>query len=324
MELVLELLNRAKKVQSHIKLEGKSLSIGRSYDNDLVVRDPHVSPRHMSISCEEDKIILTDHDSLNGIRDEKNKRLDVQTSIQPGQVFVIGNQPFRIRSSLETVGETLKLTQLDYLSHCINRWYWALITAALLVASAILNEYLGAYAKIEWPKLILESLLPFILVFSASFLTTITAMLLRKEIKFFSIFISFSIVAFVIMMLNELKDIIGFNFGSGGFYSAYHFATHFLPVGLAAWFAFYFASNLSMRRTLITASLVGLCFSSFLYAKRSAGDRVFTQPRDKNFVLPNAYVLRSPESHVDWTTNSTALFAQAIKEAEALNATAKE
>ena len=63
---VIEVMNRSGQVLQRIPWAGKRLTVGRAYDNDIIVGDPYVCPHHLTISNMGGQLQFQDLGSLNG------------------------------------------------------------------------------------------------------------------------------------------------------------------------------------------------------------------------------------------------------------------
>ncbi len=72
---------------------GESLSIGRSSDNDLILRDPFVSKKHLIITKDEDQYFIEDAGSSNGTYVNKQRLVDA-VKLNNGDIIGIGDLEF--------------------------------------------------------------------------------------------------------------------------------------------------------------------------------------------------------------------------------------
>jgi hypothetical protein len=63
---VIEILNRSGQVLQRVPYRGGALSIGRAYDNDVIVGDPYVCPHHLLLEERAGVLSLSDRGSFNG------------------------------------------------------------------------------------------------------------------------------------------------------------------------------------------------------------------------------------------------------------------
>jgi hypothetical protein len=90
--LWIELLSRHRDVVARYRCAGETVSIGRAYDNDVVVDDPYVAAHHVRIvRGQEGSVIAEDLGSLNGLYSSDGRRCER---------IVLDDRPFRIGSTL--------------------------------------------------------------------------------------------------------------------------------------------------------------------------------------------------------------------------------
>lgn len=105
--LVLEVLDRFGKVKERHRITQFPVSIGRGYDNDIIIDDPYVSPRHIElIEDGEGHILITDRKSENGLFSlHPLQRHEILTA-EENQRIRIGHTDLRLRSNSYSVRET--------------------------------------------------------------------------------------------------------------------------------------------------------------------------------------------------------------------------
>ena len=99
---VLEVLDRSGRVQSRIPVEYGTLSLGRSPDNDVVLDDPYVDPRHAVLDVDVNGVRLRDLDSLNGAWLGGRRRIR-EAPLKAGESVQLGHSRVRLRSLSATV-----------------------------------------------------------------------------------------------------------------------------------------------------------------------------------------------------------------------------
>lgn len=81
-----------------IKLAGEFLRVGRSEDNEIVLKDPSVSRHHLNIYIKDDGIIIEDAGSRTGFF-VNGKARRMPTRLNEGDSLQIGEQRFLLRES---------------------------------------------------------------------------------------------------------------------------------------------------------------------------------------------------------------------------------
>jgi hypothetical protein len=87
---LLEVLDRDGHVKHYLPISGWPVSVGRSLDNDLVLDDAHVAPRHLRIDADETGAVFVEvGETLNGVR-AGGRRLAA------GERIAVGDRPLRL------------------------------------------------------------------------------------------------------------------------------------------------------------------------------------------------------------------------------------
>ncbi|MDR2031933.1 MAG: FHA domain-containing protein [Azoarcus sp.] len=95
----IETLSRNKEPVARVRAANGTATIGRGYDNDAIIDDPHVAPRHVRIRRDDGGALVADDlGSHNGLYDETGQRH--QTLRLTGDtLFRIGQTWLRVRES---------------------------------------------------------------------------------------------------------------------------------------------------------------------------------------------------------------------------------
>ena len=95
----LEILSRHHDVVQRHRCTGPVIRIGRGYDNDLVLDDPYVAPRHLRLSqTEAGTWLAEDLGSANGLRAEHGRARFDRLALDEDKIFRIGTTLLRLRS----------------------------------------------------------------------------------------------------------------------------------------------------------------------------------------------------------------------------------
>jgi hypothetical protein len=133
-----------KEVRYRHRVDALPIRIGRAYDNDVILDDPHASAHHATVEQEADGgLIIRDTGSRNGIL-HKRKRM-TELVIDGNTVFRLGHISLRIRASDFQVADEVADTTL----HNWEGWPPALSGLALLVCFAGLSTWLETTEKFE-------------------------------------------------------------------------------------------------------------------------------------------------------------------------------
>lgn len=142
----IEVLSRHHEVVARQRLVTNAVTIGRAYDNDIVLDDPHVAAHHLRlVHGDNDTWVAEDLGSVNGLYVDGERARREPVVLDAGTTLHIGTTGLRVRTSTYTVAEELPLLR------GMPRWPAALACLALVFALALLELWLGETTA---PKLI--------------------------------------------------------------------------------------------------------------------------------------------------------------------------
>jgi len=318
MELILEFLSKNGKVQKFERLSGQSFNIGRAYDNDIIVNDRYTSPHHLTLRIDNEAIWLEDRASLNGIRDTKNRALSSKTALGLNQTFVVGNQVLRIVDHTQNLQPTMKMTVFEYYIHRLDRWYWAVLSIALLGLFIGLEEYFFSFSEIVWPNKLSELMLIAAMPLAAATVLAVVTSLFQKEVRFFTSIIWISAILIMSIFSSFGISIINFNTGDGALYKLAKLFDLALFLMATVWIGAYLATHMSFKKITAFSVVITLCFITYDIMSEHAGDKVFTSPRQSISILPQSFLFTEAAQRQEWLENTSTLFAKASKEASEL------
>lgn len=103
----LEVLDRAGHVVQRIRLQTLPVLVGRSYENDVILDDPYVSPVHLRVRLIAGRLIAEDMDSVNGLYRDRERRRIPHMELTSGAELRIGHTRLRYRDRDFTVPAAL-------------------------------------------------------------------------------------------------------------------------------------------------------------------------------------------------------------------------
>jgi len=133
-----EILARQQDVASRQRFADTPITVGRAYDNDVVIDDPHVAAHHLRIERAEDgSLAATDLGSRNGLYLDHERTRRERVAIDGERALRIGNTWLRVRAANHAVPAEEALTKrLPY-------WPAALICIAGVFALEMLDLWLS-------------------------------------------------------------------------------------------------------------------------------------------------------------------------------------
>ena len=134
----LEVLNRNDEVQARHALPTLPVRIGRSYDNDIILDDPHVAPQHAVLELNEAGMQVRDLGSHNGIVHQNLRHAEL--ALNGDSIFRLGHSRLRVRPSHFPVAAELP----DQTNHNFEGATPALIGLLLIAIYALTNRWIDS------------------------------------------------------------------------------------------------------------------------------------------------------------------------------------
>lgn len=138
---LIEVLERDGTVRAHLPVLSWPIGIGRAYDCDVVLDDPHVAPRHAEIAPDADgRLIVTALDTLNGVRLGKRKLARGEQALLPDDGRLqLGHTRLRVRHAGETLAPERVLAATEFATAGLT-----LVLGLLCAALFAFNQWLDA------------------------------------------------------------------------------------------------------------------------------------------------------------------------------------
>jgi hypothetical protein len=107
----IEVLARDGEVLARERIDAPEARIGRAFDNDVVVNDPHVAPHHLRVYRGEDgELVAEDLGTLNGLYAEHGARRVERLSLARESSIRIGRTTLRVHDAAQPVAAEKLLT----------------------------------------------------------------------------------------------------------------------------------------------------------------------------------------------------------------------
>ena len=134
----IEVLSHHGDVATRHAIEHEEARIGRAFDNDIVVDDPHVAPHHLRIYRGEDgELVAEDMQSLNGLYPEHGAHRVAKLSLAREPGFRIGRTTLRVRDARHPVPPERLLTPPR------KHAQWAAMLGVVLLAVLLALQWLN-------------------------------------------------------------------------------------------------------------------------------------------------------------------------------------
>jgi len=294
--VILEIVGAEGKLPRIERISQNSVSIGRGYDNDIVLDDPYVDAHHLQLELNDEGLWhANDLNSENGTR--LAQQVIQEADIPLGAELIIGKTHIRLLAPTEGVAPTLLLHGFEHylLNFRSYKWMFSLVLSAL--ALRCLTVYLTSTDSdikfVEFFNAARDAVLGPIIIAA---LCSLIARLLRGESRFRPIFNLIMTVTIVAILFELVLNVIFYNFPSNDWRVFTQYLTNILVLTLVGYFILFLTTRLSNRARRVVAALSIIGFiSSYAIKQNSVNDRFTNYPQYDGKVLPPMVLFRDGE-----------------------------
>jgi len=311
VEIIIEEVTRGHKLLGRHKFLTNKVSIGRGYQNDIILADPHVCPEHVIIEYVNEQWQVLDQQSVNGTFLNETKQTADQHIIHSGDIIQLGKSKIRVIFPSHPVEQSISFTPfeglIDFVKQplvlALNISFFAFVTGVMFYLNQAADVNISQYLVRAVGATIMFALWPG-LVALISVLTKNDARIVAQ--------LAISFVLFNLMWLSDvLENIIEFNVSSNW---SIGWITSILPVVLAFalfWFNSYVGFQVSEKRRLVLASsLTALLFGGSFLVQLSNKPEFNYRPNYDATVMVPAFRFAPSSSIEKFARDSSTLFAK--------------
>ncbi|WDD99720.1 FHA domain-containing protein [Thalassomonas actiniarum] len=316
MEIIIEEISRGHKLLSRHKLDQSRVSIGRGYQNDIILTDPHVCAKHLNLEFNGESWLAHDEDTVNGSYLEKNKQSVNQHTINSGDIISLGKSQIRILFPDHPVEESLAFSPFESLINFMRHPTMLLTSISLFSLVAGIVFYLNKPVEVTFTQLLVPAIGMTMLFALWPLLIALISHLTKNDARVWNQ-LGVCFAFFNLMWLSDvIESVLDFNLSANWPIAG---LITLLPIGLAFvlfWLNCYIGFHMTAgRRLTIAASLTTLLFGgSYLIQLSNKPDFSINPQYNATIMTPG--FLFSPSSDVDsFIDDSRRLFGKAQKAA---------
>lgn len=154
MELIFEIVNRSGRSLERHRAVGDRLSLGRAFDNDVVLSDETVSPHHAVIEKNSNgEAVVVDLNSLNGVRSGRTGGLEASHILRSGNEYSFGRARVRIYDIDHPVDAAVRIGGTEGIVNALGSTSMLSIIIGVAFAIATAEQWLNTFTAIVWQEL---------------------------------------------------------------------------------------------------------------------------------------------------------------------------
>ncbi|WNC68270.1 FHA domain-containing protein [Thalassotalea nanhaiensis] len=315
MELIIEEISRGKKLIGRHKFATSTVNVGRAYNNDIILSDPHICPEHLALKCEDGIWYIKDLESLNGSVFANKQPLTQWQALVSGDIIRLGKTQLRFYLPNHPVSKSVEFSELENAVEYFGRWSMIIAMVALFGLINFAMLYLNDPNKeIVYSQLFIGVISVTIGYALWPLLCSLMAFLNKHEPRVGSqLGVSFVIIN-MFWILDFIDALLGFNISSQW---SWHWLLAAASIGLTFslfWFNFYIAFQQSpKRRFRIAAGLTIIIYGGLYMNELSDKPEFNPYPVYNSTVLTPIFSVAPASSSDEFIKQSDDLFIEADK-----------
>ena len=301
----LEVLDRSGNVTQRHAIAALPVSVGRAYDNDLVVADPYVCGRHLTVTLDNaGQIVAEDLDSVNGLFAAGSKQRRHRCTLTSGEPVRFGHSRLRYRSRSFAVAPALP----DHSPGLGLGLLESPIVQFLLCAAALftvwMSGYLGSVDRREVAQPLFDLIGPAGGVLVWAGLWTFAGRVMSHRVKFLSHCAIAASAILAVTVLDAGIEYVAFAFSVDEVRTALSALMAFVVLSIMMYAHLRFSTLALPRRLRVSATVFALVAVGLITLRTEISDDEFaTSPRYEG-------TLKAPQYKIARTVPSEAYFAE--------------
>lgn len=309
MEIIVEEISRGHKLIGRHKFLKECVLIGRGYQNDIIVSDPHVCSEHLKIEFDGEHWTVSDSNSINGSFIENHKDLLYKHHVKSGDIITLGKSQIRIVFPNHPVEESVTFSPFENIID-IARHPITLICSVLLFACvAGFLYYLNSSKEVTFTQLLVPSIKMTLIFALWPAGIAIVSLLTKHDTRILSQ-LGICFIFFNLMWLNDiLERFVQFNTSSQW---PFMWLLTLIPIVLS-FCLFWFNCSIGFhttkhRRIVVSLGLTVLLFGGSALINLSKKPEFTPYPKYNATLMTPSFHVTSTSTVDEFIKDSTKLF----------------
>lgn len=260
--LIIQTGVRHGRIAEIVRSHDDSFTIGRGFDNDLVLTDLHIAPQQLKFSRDSSgwKLIVLDDTNpvmLNGVKVE-----DCPVDVKSGDRVSVGRTKLSLFAEDHPVGETKKLLLQNWLSGQPSP---AFIPIAVLLLAGLIDFCIAFFevsTDLKWQEPVMTVVASTLIVLIWSGIWAVTGRISRHQHQFGTQVIGTSVIGVFSTLLMTVAAYLVYPFHSESIQQVVGWLVAFITIALLLRFNLMMATNVQ-RPAVVGCMVAGLMMASF-------------------------------------------------------------
>jgi len=317
MEIIIEEINRGKKLLHRHKFLTQKITLGRGYHNDIILADPHVCPEHLSIEFSGEHWVVKDHNSVNGCFIDNGKQKVIQHIVKSGDIVRFGKSQIRLILPDHPISETLAFSAFENIVDIMCNPLVLTFNVLFFAFIAGMMFYLNQPNEVNANQFIVKAVGVTLMFAAWPLLISMISHFNKHEARIFTqLAISFAL--FNLMWLSDVfESVVEFNLSSNWPIAS---IITLLPIVLTfalIWLNFYIGFQMSeRRRSVIALSITAVLFGGGYILQLSKQPEFSNRPNYDATIMTPSFKFASSSTVDKFVSDSSKLFKKVEKAAQ--------
>jgi len=317
MEIIIEEISRNKKLLARHKFLTNKISLGRGYNNNIILSDPHICPEHLTIEFNGEHWVIKDNNSINGCFLAESKNNAHQHIVHSGDIIRLGKSYIRIVLPDHPVENTVPFSIFEGLIDFLRKPIVFSLNICLFILIAGLMFYLNQPSDVNFTQVIVRAVgITLMFALWPLFIAIISHFNKHEARVLTQLAVSFAF--FNLMWVSDaLESIVAFNSSANwsisGLIALVQIALAFLMIWLNCYIGFHMSQR---KRTIIALSITTIILGGAYMIQLSKQPEFSTMP-NYNATILNPIFKFAPSSTIDeFISDTNKLFIETAKNAQ--------
>jgi len=317
MEIIIEEISKGHKLIGRHKFSQQSITLGRGYQSDIIISDPHVCAEHLTFNYNGEHWVVSDESTINGSFLENSQHVLNEHIVQSGDVITFGKSQIRVFFPDHPVEESITFSPFENLINIAR--HPATITFGIALFAYITGFifYLNNGKEVTFTQLLVPAISMTIMFALWPLGISIVSHLTKHDARITSQ-LGISFIFFNLMWVSDIIErFVQFNVSSQWSITG---LVAIIPIGLAFclfWFNCSIGFHTSKhRRIALSVALTVLLFGGNALINLSKKPDFSVRPKYNATLMIPSFNVTTSSSVDEFIEDSGKLFEKATKKIE--------
>lgn len=254
--IIIEEVNRLGHVIGRHSFEQFPVTVGRGYQNRLIIDDPYISAEHVCINETENGWLIEDRQSENGVKYRLHSEYSQPGQLNSGDEIIIGRTRLRLLSPTHPVAKTHLLPTRTSLSKLLANPIAVISTIVITIILLLLEYQLSIPVKTGTEKLVASMFPTFLFALTWAGIWAFVGRVIIHRATFLPHFVAALVVFIISMITATISEYLVFNLNDKTVATILEFIVIGFTIAGLLYVNLTNSTNLNKKSNLITSHCV--------------------------------------------------------------------